>query len=342
MYAPQGQHFRSPAFSARNGQGTSGIHAHQPVGQHPGACGIPQRGVGRIVPNVVQRDANRLVIKRGKPDTEHRATIGEMFKHLVNKKLPFAIRIAGIDNGSRVTQQFPDELELGSRLLLDDVFPGRRNDGQMLAPPLRIFRRVGFGPCRFKKVSEAPGNAIVTAPDMPVFRMTAAKPSGDGLSKTGFSAMKSLMLQPHALRGSRPLFLQGVRIFQSSRSRAHFFIRFQMKNVRHTVTKPGQIKHGMGVFTKRQIKKVRALQDDAGPADRVVRSLEGNSGLIKRQRLRRFPAQRGSLEYLCAGVFLFMDKDAATTSRCICSSTSSGHDSLLGNHRAVGCSPTSN
>ena len=32
-----------------------------------------------------------------------------MFKHLVNKKLPFAIRIAGIDNGIRVTQQFPDD-----------------------------------------------------------------------------------------------------------------------------------------------------------------------------------------------------------------------------------------
>ena len=77
----------------------------------------------------------------------------------------------------------------------------------MFAPPLDIFRAVGFRIGGFKKVAEAPGDDVVSAPDTALFRASPAKSSGNGFSKIRFfSDEKSHALYPHALRRGSLLF----------------------------------------------------------------------------------------------------------------------------------------
>ena len=83
--AAQRQHFRASAFPSLDGQGACCIDAYQPVGQTSGAGGVAQRRIGRVVPDVVQGDADGLVIQRRKPDAGYRAMIVEMLQHFIDE-----------------------------------------------------------------------------------------------------------------------------------------------------------------------------------------------------------------------------------------------------------------
>ena len=60
--ATKRKHFSASGFPARDGQGPRGVDAHQPVGQTSGAGGVAQRRIRRVVPDVVQGDADGFVI----------------------------------------------------------------------------------------------------------------------------------------------------------------------------------------------------------------------------------------------------------------------------------------
>ena len=46
-----------------------------------------------------------------------------MFQHFINKKLAFPVRVARMDDGGGVAQQFADGVELCFRCALDHIFP---------------------------------------------------------------------------------------------------------------------------------------------------------------------------------------------------------------------------
>ena len=109
-----------------------------------------------------------------------------MLQYFVHKKLALAVGIACVDHGIGLAQQGADDGKLFGGILFDLVFPFRRNDGQVFAPPLGIFGLVFLRPGKFEHVPEAPCHHIVAAADAAAFRAAIAQTIGDGFCKIGF------------------------------------------------------------------------------------------------------------------------------------------------------------
>ena len=131
--APHRQHATQSGVLCPERHGPRGVHAHKPVGPRTRAGRVPQGRVLPVVPHLAQRLAHGLrrqtVIK---PEPFHRPAIPEMFKHLINKHLPLAIRIAAVDHGIRPGKQIPQNAQLPLRLLFRLVLPCIRYDGQVI------------------------------------------------------------------------------------------------------------------------------------------------------------------------------------------------------------------
>ena len=140
---------------------TGEVHANQPVRLAAGTGTVPETGEVVVLAKIRKCLLDGFLVEGIEEDTLRRLLVATVFEDFIDKKLPFPVRVAGIDDDIRLLEEFLDDLELLAGVLLNLELPDRRDDRQILHGPVLILLVVLVRAELLQDMAEAPGYDIL-------------------------------------------------------------------------------------------------------------------------------------------------------------------------------------